>query len=83
MYGEEAILKLLKIAKENDWTIISDECYERLVYDGKFISTENLNRNYNINATVITCLSLSKTYAMTGWRIGYNSRTKRNHKVDV
>ena len=73
VWGEEAILKLLRIAKENDWTIISDECYERLVYDGKFISTENLNRNYNINATVVTCLSLSKTYAMTGWRIGYTA----------
>ena len=28
---------------------------------------------HNINATVITCLSLSKTYAMTGWRIGYSA----------
>ena len=73
VWQERALIKLLRIAKENDWVIISDECYERLVYDGQFISTENLNRKYNINANVVTCLSLSKTYAMTGWRIGYSA----------
>ena len=73
VWEEKALLKLLKIAKENEWVIISDECYERLVYDGEFISTEKLNRENNINATVVTCLSLSKTYAMTGWRIGYTA----------
>ena len=73
VWQEEALLKLLRIAKENEWVIISDECYERLVYDGEFISTEKLNREKNINATVVTCLSLSKTYAMTGWRIGYTA----------
>ena len=73
VWGKKALLKLLRIAKENEWVIISDECYERLVYDGEFISTEKLNRENNINATVVTCLSLSKTYAMTGWRIGYTA----------
>ena len=64
---------MLKIAKKHNWIVISDECYERLVYDGEFTSTEKVNRDYNINATIITCLSLSKTYAMTGWRIGYSA----------
>ncbi|MDP6169889.1 MAG: pyridoxal phosphate-dependent aminotransferase [Candidatus Marinimicrobia bacterium] len=73
IWREEAIVRILKIAKENNWTIISDECYERLVYDDEFISTEKINRDHNINTTVITCLSLSKTYAMTGWRIGYSA----------
>ncbi|MBC8467127.1 MAG: pyridoxal phosphate-dependent aminotransferase [Candidatus Marinimicrobia bacterium] len=71
IWGEDAIVKLLRIAKENNWVVISDECYERLVYDGEFVSTEKLNRQHKIGAVVITCLSLSKTYAMTGWRIGY------------
>ena len=71
IWREEAILRLLRIAKENNWVVISDECYERLVYDGKFVSTEKLNRQHQIAANVVTCLSLSKTYAMTGWRIGY------------
>ena len=71
IWREEAILRLLRIAKENNWVVISDECYERLVYDGAFVSTEKLNRQHQIAANVVTCLSLSKTYAMTGWRIGY------------
>ena len=71
IWREEAILRLLRIAKENNWVVISDECYERLVYDGEFVSTEKLNRQHQISANVVTCLSLSKTYAMTGWRIGY------------
>ena len=71
IWREEAILRLLRIAKEYNWVVISDECYERLVYDGEFVSTEKLNRQYQIAANVVTCLSLSKTYAMTGWRIGY------------
>ena len=71
IWRAESILRLLNIAKENNWVVISDECYERLVYDGEFVSTEKLNRQYQIAANVVTCLSLSKTYAMTGWRIGY------------
>ena len=71
VWRNEAIVRLLKIAKENQWVVISDECYERLVYDGDFTSAEKLNQVHNIGATVLTCMSLSKTYAMTGWRIGY------------
>ena len=73
VWGEEALIKMLKIAKKHNWIVISDECYERLVYDGEFTSTERINQDHNINATVITCLSLSKTYSMTGWRIGYSA----------
>ena len=73
VWGEEALIRMLEIAKKHNWIVISDECYERLVYDGEFTSTEKINQDHNINATVITCLSLSKTYAMTGWRIGYSA----------
>ncbi len=73
VWSNEATLRLLKIAKENNWIIISDECYERLVYNEKFISTEKINRDHKVGATVLTCMSLSKTYAMTGWRIGYTA----------
>ena len=71
VWSSESIIKILKIAKEENWSIISDECYERLTYDRNFISIEKLNREHKIGARVITCMSLSKTYAMTGWRIGY------------
>ena len=71
VWSNDAIINLLKLAKKHDWIVISDECYERLVYDGAFISAEKLNQIHKISASVITCMSLSKTYAMTGWRIGY------------
>ena len=73
VWNSNSIIKLLKIAKEENWSIISDECYERLTYDRKFTSIEKLNREHKIGARVITCMSLSKTYAMTGWRIGYSA----------
>ena len=76
-WSESAVIKILKLAKTNNWIVISDECYERIVYDGKFTSTEKINRLHNIGATIITCMSLSKTYAMTGWRIGYSAGPKK------
>ena len=76
-WSESAIIKILKLAKMNNWMVISDECYERIVYDGKFISTEKINRLHNIGATIITCMSLSKTYSMTGWRIGYSAGPRK------
>ena len=71
VWSDAAIVELLKVAKKHNWVVISDECYERLIYDGEFVSAEKLNQLHNIGATVVTCMSLSKTYAMTGWRIGY------------
>ena len=71
VWSNDAIINLLKTAKKHDWIVISDECYERLVYSGEFVSAEKLNQMNKIFASVITCMSLSKTYAMTGWRIGY------------
>ena len=63
-----AISKILEISKQYNLTVISDECYEKLVFDGEYVSTQKIN---NFNTEVLTCMSLSKTYAMTGWRIGY------------
>jgi aspartate aminotransferase len=76
VWSNSAIVELLKLAKKHDWIVISDECYERLVYDGDFTSAEKLNQTHDIGATVLTCMSLSKTYAMTGWRIGYSAGPK-------
>ena len=71
VWSDDATLKILSLAKENNWVIISDECYERLVFDGEFTSAQKLNIDNNIGANIITCMSMSKTYSMTGWRIGY------------
>ncbi len=61
----EEIRGLAEIAEENDITIISDEVYEHFIYEGEHISPAQFTDN------VITISAVSKTYAMTGWRIGY------------
>ena len=72
IWSDETIIKILKLAKTHNWVVISDECYERLVFDGSFTSAEKLNQNFKIGANIVTCMSMSKTYSMTGWRIGYS-----------
>jgi len=68
VWSSDAIDKILDISKKNNLIVISDECYEKIVFDDQYISAEKLNY---YNTEVVTCMSLSKTYAMTGWRIGY------------
>ena len=71
VWSKKIILEILKLAKEKNWIVISDECYERLVFDGEQTVSKKLAIDNNIDANIITCMSMSKTYAMTGWRIGY------------
>lgn len=71
VWSNDSIINILKLAKLNNWVVISDECYERLVFEGEYTSAEKLNLEYEIGANIITCMSMSKTYSMTGWRIGY------------
>tara|TARA_B100000965_G_scaffold312089_1_gene271804 strand:+ start:4422 stop:5618 length:1197 start_codon:yes stop_codon:yes gene_type:complete len=70
VWSDEAIIKILEISKANNWVVISDETYEELVYDRQFTAIDNLN---DVGAELITIRSMSKTYAMTGWRIGYTT----------
>ncbi|MBC8256453.1 MAG: pyridoxal phosphate-dependent aminotransferase [Candidatus Marinimicrobia bacterium] len=70
VWSDSAVLKVLEIAKEADAWIFSDECYEQLTYDRNYISTAMLGEN---TEKVLTFQSCSKTYAMTGWRIGYTA----------
>ena len=68
VWSDEAIKKTLEISLKNDLWIFSDECYEQLVYDMDFLSIANFAKNKD---KILTFQSCSKTYAMTGWRIGY------------
>ena len=70
VWSDEAVLKVLEIALETDAWVFSDECYEQLTYDRTYISTAVLGENIE---KVLTFQSCSKTYAMTGWRIGYTA----------
>lgn len=75
VYKREHIEALGKIAIEKEFFIISDEVYEKLVYDGeKHISIASLSKE--IKELTITINGLSKAYAMTGWRIGYAAGPK-------
>ena len=69
VWSDGAINKLLKFLKAYPevW-IFSDECYEQLTYDKPFKSIASFDVDNN---KIITFQSCSKTYAMTGWRIGY------------
>ena len=59
---------IVDVANEHDIWIVSDECYEALVYDGEHLSLAGFEGAYDRTITVQT---MSKAFAMTGWRIGY------------
>jgi aminotransferase len=63
------ISRIAQVAEEHDLLVYSDECYERLLYDGQeYFSMAQLPHAMK---RVLVINSLSKTYAMTGWRIGF------------
>jgi len=73
VWSDETIFKVLNIAKEINAWVFSDECYEQLTYDAPFKSIASLDKTNN---KILTFQSCSKTYAMTGWRIGYTAGNK-------
>lgn len=65
----ESLLRVLHIAEKHDLWVISDEAYDELVFDTRGVSLAALGGRER----VITVFTFSKTYAMTGWRVGYVS----------
>ena len=69
VYSEKSLRKLIDIILEyKDIYLISDEIYEDLIYSGKMFSPASISE---IGERTITISGFSKSYAMTGWRIGY------------
>ena len=65
--GYDETAELTRLAGRHDLWVLSDECYDELVFDGNgFVSPARF-----APGRVVTVGSFSKTYAMTGWRIGY------------
>jgi len=60
-------------AKDRDLVVIADEAYEDLVYDGEHCSIASLEGMFE---RTISCFTFSKSYAMTGWRLGYAVATE-------
>ena len=68
--SEKDLREIAEFCLERDILIISDECYEAFTYDGeKHISTASLGEE--IKKITFTVNAFSKTYSMTGWRVGY------------
>lgn len=65
VYTKEELVKVVAVAKKHNILIISDEIYDQFFYSGNFTSPASLYDN------VLLLGGYSKTYAMTGWRIGY------------
>ena len=66
--------RILELAASRGIYLLTDECYCRLVFDGSPFSVASLP---GAKETVIVAGSLSKTYSMTGWRIGYGLAPER------
>ena len=71
VYGFETLKMIADVAVKNNIMVLSDEIYEKLIYDtnAKHISIASLNSK--IADLTITVNGFSKAYAMTGWRLGY------------
>lgn len=70
MWPRATIEALAELAVEHDFHVISDEIYEKIVYDNhEFVSIAALGPE--IKARTLTCNGMSKAYSMTGWRLGY------------
>jgi alanine-synthesizing transaminase len=67
LYEQKVITQVLNLAGEYDIPVISDEIYDQLVFDKKFVSTAHLAKDI----PVIGLNGFSKAYLMTGWRLGY------------
>jgi aspartate aminotransferase len=75
VYEAGELEELAKVAVEHGIYVISDEVYEKIIYDGrKHVSIASLGKE--IKDLTITINGVSKTYSMTGWRIGYAAGPK-------
>lgn len=67
LYGEKVVKEVVDLAGEHKLLLISDEIYDRIVYKKGFVSTSHIAKD----VPVIGMNGFSKTYLMTGWRLGY------------
>lgn len=76
VYTKEALTELGKLAVEKNFYVISDEVYEKLVYDGKtHYCIAEVSDEVKQHCVIIN--GFSKAYSMTGWRLGYAAGDQR------
>ena len=71
VYTEDELRAIADVAVKHEIYVIADEIYEHLIYEGKNTSIASLGEK--IKDLTIIINGVSKTYAMTGWRIGYTA----------
>lgn len=69
VFTREEAKAVARFAQARDLIVIADEAYEDLVYDGEHVSIASIDGMFE---RTITCFTFSKSYAMTGWRLGYS-----------
>lgn len=74
VYGVDQTDKIAEVLKDTDVTVITDELYDSMTFDG--IPIKSLATYPELEGRVITVNGASKAYAMTGWRIGYAAGPK-------
>ena len=79
VYTKDELRALCEICLANDLYIMADEIYYHLIYDGEFFSVASLGEE--IKERTILINGVSKSYAMTGWRIGYSASNPMLAKV--
>ncbi len=70
VFDQDEARAVARFAQARDLVVIADEAYEDLVYEGEHFSIASLEGMFERTITVFT---LSKSYAMTGWRLGYTA----------
>lgn len=73
VYSESELQKIADFAVKNDIMVISDEIYEKLIYSNKMKHVSIASLNKEIYERTIVVNGFSKSYAMTGWRVGYTA----------
>ncbi len=68
-FSEEQLRELAGVALEHDLAVVTDEAYEYFTFDGH--EHFSIGSIPEMQGRVISCYTFTKTYAMTGWRIGY------------
>jgi aspartate aminotransferase len=75
-YSKSEIKELIEVIIDQDIFIISDEIYDKLLYDGKEFSSL-IEQFPEIKDKILIVNGMSKTYSMTGWRVGFGFGSKK------
>jgi aspartate aminotransferase/aminotransferase len=72
VFPQHLIHELIDFAQRHNLYLLSDECYDEMVFEGQHISPASLMTQKEFASGHVICIyTFSKSYAMTGWRIGY------------